>query len=67
MTYKSANGKNTPVGLLDRAFTRISYTVSPSYLLEAELDREWEQQARNSQELFSGTGVDKLTTEEGRA
>ncbi len=66
MSHKLAALENASVGLLDRPISRISYTASPSYLLEAELDREWEKKARIHKERLSGTGLKLFLAEEGR-
>lgn len=65
MSHKLEQLERLSVGLLEEPLPRIRYTVSPSYLLEAELDREWERKVRK-EESYSRERAESLVHEEWR-
>jgi hypothetical protein len=47
MSHEFENNERASHRLPDCQFTQTGYTASYSYLVEAELDREWEKTVRN--------------------
>jgi hypothetical protein len=66
MSHEFENIERGSNRLLDCQFTQTRYTASYSYLVEAELDREWEKTVRNGKNR-SRKRLEIFVHEEGRS